>query len=129
VRDNCQILVDGNVTAAAFGGMADSTFHVGVADGVVGLPGAAADFDAQSNLSSFVVKGIFGEPVLFRNAFVAAWTVTKAVFRGVETDNGGLAFGASAVDLVTLNWVHDGTTYTWGVTWPGAPGDFVALEV
>ena len=128
------ITTAGHVAKFQTGGMDGSCLLLGVTG--MELPDEAADFNAQTLLKSFTVKGIKNGKVYgdsFIDSDVAAWCITKASLREVVTDNTGDPFGFAWCELKSLKWQDGRDKFKWPekkpTDWPDDAGDFVVTEL
>jgi len=131
---NMHLHATGNIASLTVGAMDGSTVYAGVANGVTGLPDAAADFAGPATIGKLVVVGIPTTitPQSFYNSVIAAPTLNSVSLINVQTDNSannGALFGVAGQTIRTLTWKQGNASYSWPNRWPGLTGHFVVRVI
>jgi len=103
--EDARLRISGNLNSFSAGGMDTSLLFAGINGALTVQPTLAAQFVTPQTIGSVTIKGIPGAAFSFINSNIAAWNITSATLRNIDTVTGG-PFGVAADRVGSLTRIE-----------------------
>jgi hypothetical protein len=110
--EDSRLRISGNLNSFSAGGMDASLLFAGINGALTVQPTLAAQFVTHQTIGSVTIKGIPGAAFSFINSNIAAWNITGATLRNIDTVTGG-PFGVAADRVRSLTRIGAAGKTTW----------------